>query len=729
MSTVLDRTRLAGQLLRTQGPGWLAFRVRYALERRAGLLRRRLPATSWDAQPLRSFLRDADLARPEAYLAYRRGGAPAFFTPADGPAARALLAGWDEGRDGPVERVEELRRGVLRYFEHTPAAVGSPPDWHVSPFTGGRVPADRHWSRIGDFGHGDIKVLWEPGRFGFVYTLVRAARRTGDGRCAELFWEWVESWCAHNPPQLGPHWKCGQEASLRVMAWCFGLYGFLDAPATTPGRVAALAQMIAVTGRRIEATLGYALSQRNNHAISEGTGLWTIGLLFPELRAAPRWRALGRRVLEAMGRELIYDDGAFAQHSVNYHRLMLHDYLWSFRLGDRLGHPLSDGLRERVGRAGDFLYQIQDAETGHVPHYGQNDGALILPLNNCDYWDFRPVIQATRYLATGSRPFGDGPWDEDLFWLFGPDAVGAPVSSPPRTDLRAEVGGYYTLRAASGFAFLRCATFRHRPGQADMLHLDLWWRGQNVALDAGTYSYNAPAPWDKALAHTAPHNTVTVDGLSQMDAPGPFLWLPWLRARVHARVASAGGLLAYWEGGHDGYARLPRPAVHRRAVVRLGEEHWLVLDDLRSRGPHRYRLHWLMPDWPHAGDPRDDGNGSVLTLQTPCGPYAVRLGVLHGQGRCSSVRAEPDGTRGWWSPYYLHREPALSLDLTQDAPSTRFWTLLGPPGCVSTATGSGLRVEHPSWRADLELGAAADEPIVTRIVLSGSVNDRLEVCR
>ena len=127
--------------------------------------------------------------------------------------------------------------------------------------------------------------------------------------------------------------------------------------------------------------------------------------LFPELRSSERWRATGRQVLEDLGRELIYDDGAFSQHSANYHRLMLHDYLWVLRLGEVLGQPFSSELRERVGKSGEFLYQIQDDASGRVPCYGQNDGALVLPLNNCDYQDFRPVIQSTSYLATGTRRY------------------------------------------------------------------------------------------------------------------------------------------------------------------------------------------------------------------------------------------------------------------------------------------------------------------------------------
>ena len=308
--------------------------------------------------------------------------------------------------------------GFVQFFSHERVEVGFPLQWHRDPFSGYSFPTDRHWSQIADFGAGDIKLVWETNRFGFTFPLVRSYWRTGDEQYAEVFWQLAENWHASNSPESGANWKCGQEVSLRVMAWCFGLYGFAASPASTPNRVALLAQMIAVSGRRIESNIGYALSQKNNHGLSEAMGLWTIGALFPEFADSARWAALGRRLLESQALELIYDDGAFSQHSMNYHRVMLHDYLWSMRLADVQDRPFSNSLRDRIRRAGEFLYQLQDESTGRVPCYGQNDGALILPLTNCDYSDFRPVVQSAHILASGQRRFEPGPWDEESLWLF-----------------------------------------------------------------------------------------------------------------------------------------------------------------------------------------------------------------------------------------------------------------------------------------------------------------------
>ncbi|MFN8488775.1 MAG: alginate lyase family protein [Caldilineaceae bacterium] len=721
---MLRKLKTGYQVWRHFGANWLAFRARYALRLRMGALKRRLPAKPWSAQPLADFLANPTLHDPEAYWQHRRSQAPPFFfDPAALTKHRPLFAAWDVEAESPQASAEALAQGVFRYFENTTAPLGFPPQWHHNPFSGQRAPTDQHWSALSDFGYGDIKVIWEPSRFGFVYLLVRAYWRTGDERYPELFWQLLEDWRAQNPPQLGPNWKCGQETSFRVMAWCFGLYGFLLAPATTPARVNALAQMVAVSGQRIEANLDYAISQRNNHGISEGLGLWTIGLLFPELIQAKRWVQRGRQVLETLGQELIYADGAFAQHSVNYHRLMLHDYLWAIRLGELQGQALSPALKRRVVQAGQLLYQLQDTTTGRVPLYGQTDGALILPLSNCDYLDFRPVVQATHYLATGERCYPRGPWDEDLLWLFGPGALEAPLHAPAQEDLQAESSGYYTLRSTDAFVFTRCATYRDRPSQADMLHVDLWWRSQNIALDAGTYSYNAPAPWNNSFAHTAYHNTVTVDSLDQMAQVGKFMWLPWLHSRMRVMKKSPHNQLGYWEGEHDGYNRLRVPVSYRRAIVRLGETAWLVLDALASQAPHIYRLHWLLADFPYVWD----GADQRLQLTTPGGPYSVQAICLSGQTHATLARADPNSPRGWRAAYYYHRQPALSLALTQEANETYFCTLFSTTPCDITSTATHLRLATAQWTATLHRSITPAQPLATRISLTGAHIDTLDL--
>jgi asparagine synthase (glutamine-hydrolysing) len=670
---------------------------------------------AWADQPLERFLSDPALASDEdRYYEWRKSAPVRFlFDPAQSGSFRAHFEKWDEGAaTNPLLLAREIEGGAFRYFGHQLLQTGFPPDWHANPLNPHQVRADTHWTEIDDFSGGDIKVVWEPNRFGVAYTLVRAYWRTGDDRYAELFWQCVEDWHQENPPQRGPNWKCGQEISFRLMAWCFGLYGFLGAKATTAARVALLAQTIGVSAERVQSNVAYALSQRNNHSISEAVGLWTVGVLFPEFRLASKWRELGTKILEAEAQALIYDDGSFAQHSMNYHRLMLHDYLWVLRLAEINDISFSRPLRMRIEKVVSFLYEMQDSSTGRVPNYGHNDGALILPLTNCDFRDFRPTVQAGHYVCQSSRCFEGGAWDEELFWLCGPEAVQSRNEGVERQSVSLEVGGYYTLRSTDDFAFVRCVSkFQHRPGQADILHMDLWWRGQNLALDAGTYSYNAEDPWNNPLGGTEYHNTVTVDDLDQMERVGKFIWLPWLQGRVRKFIRS--GEMAYWEGEHDGYLRLKNPVTHRRGILMLSDGYWLVLDQLRSKVLHSYRLHWLFADVPYEWDDAGD-----LALATSAGDYFVQLGPTQGDASYSLVRADETTPRGWWAPYYNSREPALSVAVNCQAESLFFWTVFGPEKSQVTVNEDHLTITTGSCQRVVRLAhvmnSLASSVITTR---------------
>lgn len=722
----VTKVALVCQLWRYFGPAWLAYRLGYAARTRTGLLRRQLPAYAWSARPLRSWLRQGVPAEPEAYAAWRQehGGRFFFQTP-----PTLTTKGENPDRIAACVEAEDALAGRWRYFSRAVYAVGFPPDWHRNPMTGQRLPAERHWSQTGEAG--DIKLVWELSRFSIAYTLVRAYAASRDERYPAAFWALVEDWARHNPPQRGPNWQCGQEAAFRLMAWCFGLHGFADSPHTTPERIVSLAAMIAAHADRIAGNIAYARSQKNNHAISEAVGLWTVGLLFPEFARADRWRNQGRRVLVEETRRQVYADGAYVQHSANYHRLFLHDLLWALRLGEVNGARLPDEVYERFSRATDFLYRLLDPVSGQVPNYGANDGALILPLADGDYADFRPTLQAAHVLIHRTRLFPLGPWDELTCWLFGPGVLpDAPCEPALPGDLTAPEGGCYSLRGRQSWALIRCAHYRDRPAHADQLHVDLWWRGVNIACDAGTYLYSGAPPWNNSLAGTAVHNTVTVDGLDQMTLAGRFLWLDWSRGNVRHVTCSEDGFLAYWEGEHNGYARLPDPATHRRAVIRLGDETWLVLDLLRGQRAHACRLHWLLPDLPYAWD----ADAGSLVLETPAGPYRAQVGSFQGKGALSLVRADATSARGWRSPTYAHREAALSLALVEQGDTCLFWTLFGPPPSSASSFSHPheereptLTVHGQGWQAQVTLSHPAAAALVRTIRLSGAYENVLEL--
>jgi asparagine synthase (glutamine-hydrolysing) len=655
-------------LLLCMGPSWALFRFGYAIRQKCGLLQRRMPAYTWKERPLKVWLESGIPSDQDDYFAWRKENAGCFFFPDLRNISPHLRSSVLKFFKNVTEEADKLLSGYWRYFSHPSFQIGFPPNWHCNPVTGEIAPAKAHWSRISDFGHGDIKFIWEPSRFSAVYILVRAYAANGDERYPEAFWRLVEDWAEKNPPNLGPNWKCGQECALRIMAWSFGLYAFAKSQHTTPDRMAQLVSMIAAHAERIEGNIAYARSQKNNHAITEAVGLWTVGLLFPELKYSARWRQHGRKVLENEVCRQIYDDGSYIQHSMNYHRLMLHALLWAFRLGKIAGKPFPHAVRDRFDRAIQFLYQLCDTQSGRVPNYGANDGALILPLNNCDYLDFRPVLQAAHYLIHNTRLFPPGPWDEDLLWLFGPEALDSPIKPLQKEAVAADSGGYYTLLGKGSWGMVRCHSYRDRPSQADMLHFDLWFDGKNILRDGGSYSYNCEPPWKHYFISTSAHNTVEVDGKDQMEKGPRFLWLRWTRSRVRQNTILANGKAHYWEGEHFGYSRRKNGVVHQRGILVAGDA-LIIVDDLLSSGAHKYTLRWRLinGDWrlisPHTWyNVQSEAKISVLS------PATIESRLVNGQKKTSP--------EGWESLYYGEKVPCPTIICDTKGDVCRFITVI-----------------------------------------------------
>lgn len=709
-------------VVRAQGLPWTLFRLRYELGRRTGRLRRRLPQHEW--VPLDARLRAGVPAEPSAYLEWRRAHTRFFLEPCP-PGSFPF----PEAGNRAAAEARHLLKGKWAYFSTTVFDVGFPPNWHLNPLTGTQLPATSHWSDIDDFALGDVKLVWEPSRFAAAYLLVRAYAATGDDCLAEAFWTLAEDWAEKNPPQSGPNWKCGQETSFRVMAWCFALHGLAASPATTPHRVAWLASVLAEHGERIEGNIAYARSQNNNHAISEAAGLWTLGTLFPEFTQAERWRDTGYALLRETATRQVYRDGSYVQHSFNYHRLMLHDYVWALRLGEVNNSRLHAEVYSAVERAASFLANFIDPETGQVPNIGQNDGALILPLNDCGYTDYRPVVQAACFAAGRRYAFPPGPWDEDLFWLFGPSAVcrtggsggehaRTPSSAAHAPSYAAPEGGLYLLRGENSRVVVRCVSYRDRPAQADQLHFDLSWHGLNLLCDAGTYLYNGDPPWRNGLASAFVHNTVTVDDRDQMDRMGAFLWIRWASGKAGNQPGRDGN---WFEGEHDGYRALR--VTHRRAVAPLGSDAWLIVDDLCGVSGHRARLHWLIADLPWEMDATD----GHLQLGAPAGPFRLSVwaseAAQHSLFRAGELAAgsmpggAPDrnAVRGWRSLSYGVKEPALSLacEAAMALPA-RFITVAQPAALPAFVASDNLR-EVSNGQTTARLAAAGHPGIIAAV--------------
>lgn len=545
---------------------------------------------------------------------------------------------------------------AARLFSRWPLALGDgPPDWQANPLTGQRMPApERPWWRIPDFDPevGDIKLIWELSRMDWVLALAQRVRQAEPGALDRLN-AWLGDWCTHNPPYRGPNWKCGQEASIRVM--------HLACAALVLGQVhevpAGLRDLLALHLQRIAPTVQYAMAQDNNHGTSEAAALFMGGswlAMLGDVRGTG-WANTGRKLLENRAARLIGEQGSFSQYSLNYHRVMLDTFSLAECWRRFLGLPaFSAAWKARALAATRWLHALTDPSTGDGPNVGANDGARLLQLTNTAYRDHRPSVQMAMVLFAGVRAYGErGPWDHGLLWL-GLDLPEGIAEAP--ASLQADDGGFMVLRRGAGMALMRYPRFRFRPSQADALHVDLWLDGHAMLRDAGTYSYNTDAKWLDYFGGTAGHNTVQFDDRDQMPRLSRFLLGDWLRTDqlepMHSTAAGLQAGAAYRDGAG---------ARHHRRVT-LEDVCLVVVDEvqdfarravLRWRlAPGDWHLEGIIDTYPGHGWVATNGNGHRLILRSTA-PVA----------RCSLEQ-------GWESLHYLEKTPLPILELAITQPGT-----------------------------------------------------------
>lgn len=556
--------------------------------------------------------------------------APYFYPYAGGRVALPCREGWWRHREAYGLKLGELE--------------DTPPDWHAHSLGEGRGNADRPWWQLPDFDPqlGDIKGVWEASRFDWVLACAQQAA-TGHPAGLERLNAWLADWVVGNAPYRGVNWKCGQEASIRVMHLAMAALMLRQTQRPAPG----LIELVVLHLQRIAPTLQYAMAQDNNHGTSEAAALF-IGGSWLRSQGHPRgkrWERAGRKWLGNRVGRLIEDDGTFSQYSANYHRVMLDTLCMAERWRRHLELPaFSLRFYRRALAATGWLANLVDPDTGDAPNLGANDGARLLPLTDTDYRDYRPSVQLASVLfAEASAYTATGSWDLPLAWL-GLDRPAATRDWQRSQDCTQ--GGLAVMRQGQAMALLRYPRFRFRPAQSDLLHLDLWHGGNNLLRDGGSYSYNAEPEWQGYFPGVASHNTVQFDDRDQMPRLGRFLFGAWPKVRDRQSLRQEDDGISVAAGYRDW-----RGAYHHRHV-QLGDRRLCVVDRV-SGFDQKAVLRWRLPpgDWALQGHGVSDGQHRLIV--------DASAPVI----RCELVE-------GWESRYYSRKTPLPVLEIELQQPAT-----------------------------------------------------------
>lgn len=505
-----------------------------------------------------------------------------------------------------IAQAESIVDGRIDLMGLKSVFVGRDVDWHLEPLSSKRSPL-KHWKQFDDLEvseTGDKKIVWELNRHQHFFTLGFAYWLTRDEKFADTFCRHLGSWIEENPPGLGINWASSLEVSFRAISWLWAFHFFKESDLFTPGLFLRAMKHLYLHGRHIEKYLSTYYSP-NTHLTGEALGLYYLGTQLPFIERSAQWRNLGEEILIGEIGKQIHPDGVYFEQSTWYQRYTADFFshfvvlrsLWG---SDRSG-PSPGELESRLETAMDFLMYVTLPD-GQTPLIGDDDGGRMLPLTGAQASDFRGTLGVGAVLFDrGEYKFASGGPSEELFWLMGPGALNFYDSMDPvvpaRESLAFEQGGYSVMRdgwsETDNCLIIDCGeigSLAGGHGHADSLAIVASMHGRPFLVDSGTFTYHESKELRDYFRSTAAHNTLTIDGLPSSEPGNSFSWQT--RAKCTQRSWIASPRFDFFEGEHDGYARLDDPAIHRRSVLFLKGDYWIVRDLAETGGEHDYSLNF-----------------------------------------------------------------------------------------------------------------------------------------
>ena len=530
--------------------------------------------------------------------------------------------------------------------------------------------------------YGDIKLVWELGRFRWVLDLIRAWIVTDDRKYIQQFLKLVNDFSDKNELYIGPQWCSEQEVAIRAIMIVFALDMLRGQDILCQEDLLNIHGLLEMHAEFLEHDLDYAeFAIRNNHLIHGALGLYVIGHTLWNHKNSKAWCDRGKKILEEAAEEQWYSDGGYIQPSHNYHRSAWHGLLWANIIAKkRKDASLQLSIKKNAVTAFRFLSSQVDFGSGMLPNWGPNDGALIGCWTACDYVDFRPLLQSLAFLAEEQMLFDSGPWDEEVFWFFGqiPDHYAVPYLSFDSVE-QFPIQGIHVIRSDDrNFASFRCGSIKNRYGQqADQLHVDIWLKGTNIALDAGSFNYNKNGEIHNWFRGTKSHNTVIVAEQDQMIPHRTFKYLRW--AKAEAKAIDLGSNISALVGVHHGYTRLKGQWVHARLLFQYND-HWIIVDRLWPKAEivekTSLRLHWLLVD----GTLKKLESGRGIEINANGNSFFCSFVCSNNECRLETTRASARPSfDGWASRYYNSMSPANSVNLeSRSENECLFVSVFGP---------------------------------------------------
>jgi hypothetical protein len=627
-----------------------------------------------------------------------------------------------------LEKAEKIIDGKFDLLGFSNLDFGNlPVDWHFEPISRKHLPL-KHWKQFDEpdtAETGDKKIVWELNRHQHFFTLGAAYQLTNDERYAAVFVRHLESWMEQNPPGLGINWFSSLEVAFRAISWLWAFNFFKDSPALTPELFRKALKYLYLHGRHLEKYLSTYYSP-NTHLTGEALGLYYLGTQLEIFERAKTWRALGEEILFAELDRQIHADGVYFEQSTWYQRYTADFYTHFIILKtfdtDDTDKKLQAKLEVKLQLLHDFLLSVTRPD-GTTPLIGDDDGGRSLPLSAAEPNDFRGLLSTAAIIfGRGDYKYVAGEFREETLWLLGGEGVKSfenlRAFRPPQTSGFFPDGGYFAMRdgwsetdnylLVDGGA-LGALSGGH--GHADALAIELAIGGKTLLVDSGTYTYHESEEMRDYFRSSLAHNTLMIDEKSQSEPGGKFGWKTSAEVKIQTLISEE--RFDFSDASHNGYERLESAATHRRSILFLKNDYWIMRDFVETHGVHEYALNFHFNK--HTNPAIEDAESGIPCVgETPAGRDGWRMFTFGDNGSWQQ-------TESWISDIYGKKTNAPFLRfVSKGTGAQEFFTFFLPSETlyakpeVFEADVSGGRAFVVRFRdySDLFVFADAGEQIV-----------------
>lgn len=526
--------------------------------------------------------------------------------------------------------------------------------------------------------NGDVKYIWEQNRCLHLYKLSQALLITSNAKYARGITTQIESWIDNNPYLMGINWASSLEIAIRLISWSWAyqslkLINYKINANFEKKFLTSIYQQLDYISNHIS-----KYSSANNHVIGEAAGLIIAGCTFDFGSDSTKWIQKGMKLLEKEVPQQLSTEGLSKEQSISYHMFVFDFLLMAYLIGSKNGQKFSNMFIKSFKKMAKVLISISDNEF-KLPNIGDADEGMVVKLSNQN--DFNPLLSL---FNISSFIFNDGHFkfaprfDEKALWLSGHDGLASFTSMTKQSKtIKSEYlkdSGYYVFKTPDIYALLDVGNLGYLSsaihGHADALSFLLTYKGKEILIDAGTFTYNFKSPWRKYFRGTFAHNTLCVDKISQSVISEDLSWD--IKANVNVAKTQNSQAVDYIIAEHDGYKQQKIGVEHTREVLFQKDNFFVVVDRAKNTDnkKHCIDLNW---HFSNECDVNNFDGGFAVTNQDSNVYFSI---LSDTQFNTTLYKGSERPRAGWISKKYDFRQMSATLNSSIETSKTVFTATL-----------------------------------------------------